>query len=219
MRACVRARLTLTLWCLTAPLLECARGEPPTYRAPELVASAAPMPPPAASSVAEVDAGAADAEVDAPVDPGTLPQTRDRPARGPALEARAAALWEGIVKNDPKLAMPFFFPVTAYEQTKAVAKPSADWKHRLVRNYERDIHALHESLSRDLSRATFDGLDIPSEAARWVEPGEEGNKTGYFRVYGARLRYKVGERVRTIPVSSLISWRGEWYVVHLTGFK
>ncbi len=88
-----------------------------------------------------------------------------------------------------------------------------------MKNYKRDVHALHESLSHDLGRAQYEGVEVPDARARWVEPGEEGNKTGYWRVYGARLRYKVGERSRTVDLSSLISWRGEWYVVHLTGFK
>jgi hypothetical protein len=213
--------LRTALLVVVGSLAACARGEPPTYRAPGLVASVAPMPTPSASTTAPVDAGAADAPADAaPVDPGTLPQTRDRPpSQSPALGARAAALWDAIVKDDPQLAMPFFFPVTAYEQTKAVVKPAADWRWRLVKNYERDVHALHESLRRDLGRATFDGIDVPGERARWVDPGEEGNKTGYWRVYGAQLRYRVGDRTKTIGLSSLISWRGEWYVVHLTGFK
>lgn len=141
------------------------------------------------------------------------------PAPTGPVEVRATALWDAIVSDDPDRAMVFFFPVTAYEQTKAIPKPAADWKHRLVSNYVRDIHALHKKLGSKVASSKLVGLEVPTENAQWIPPGEEGNKTGYFRVYGARLRYEVDGRSLAFDVSSLISWRGEWYVVHLSGFK
>lgn len=193
----------------------CSRGDPPRFVADGTSDSVSPIPP-----APPREAGAiADAAVDAGVDPSTLPQTRDVPAPTGAVESRAAALWEAIVKDEPERATPFFFPVAAYEQTKAIAHPTADWKHRLVAAYVRDIHALHDKLGKKADRATFVGLEVPTERARWVEPGEEGNKTGYWRVFGARLRYEVDGRAGAFDVTSMISWRGEWYVVHLSGFK
>ena len=125
----------------------CARGEPPG-------ADAARVPSAAASERAfdaggAVDAGASartadsgDVVVDAnapagdaapAVDPATLPQTRDKPeASGPAFDARVAALWSAIVQDDPERGLPFFFPLAAYEQVKAIQNPAADWKRRLV---------------------------------------------------------------------------------------
>ena len=153
------------------------------------------------------------------VDPGTLPQTHDRPADdGDALRARGEALFEAIQNDDPDLGLPAFFPRTAYEQVKAIANPASDWKHRLVANYKRDIHAAHAKLGRKATVARLVGLEV-GPGARWVEPGEEGNKLGYWRVYGSRLRFTVDGKERTVDVTSLISWRGEWYVVHLTGFS
>ena len=71
---------------------------------------------------------------------GKLPQTHDEPKpEGDAFDARARSLWDAIVSDDPDRAMPFFFPLTAYQQVKAIANPSADWKHRLVAHYVRDI--------------------------------------------------------------------------------
>ncbi len=156
----------------------------------------------------------------ATVDPSTLPQTRDVPsASSPAFAARAAALWDAIASDDPSKAMPFFFPLGAYMQVKDVGDPAADWKHRLVAAYQRDIHALHAHLGDAAARATFDGLDVPSARARWVEPGEEWNKLGYFRVFGTKLRYELDGQARSADVKSLISWRGEWYVVHLSAIQ
>ena len=62
-------------------------------------------------------------------------------------------------------------------------------------------------------------LDVPEARARWVEPGEEYNKIGYFRVFGSKLRYEVDGAAHAFDVKSLISWRGEWYVVHLSAVQ
>ena len=48
-----------------------------------------------------------------------------------------------------------------------------------------------------------------------VQPGEEYNKLSYWRVYGTTLQYTEDGQANSFPVTSLISWRGEWYVVHL----
>lgn len=213
-------------------LAGCPRGEPPAPAG--IDAAVAPLPAPVPASGDASDALApSDAGVDAPSsarsagvtdagDPGTLPQTEDRPrAEGPAFEARKKALWDAIVKDDPDVAMPFFFPLSAYLQVKDVGSPASDWKHRLVAAFKRDIHALHAKLGDKAESAKLVRVDVPDGRAKWVEPGEEYNKIGYWRVYGTRIVYTVGEaaRERTFDVSSLISWRGEWFVVHLTGFK
>lgn len=213
----------------------CRPGEPPVAR--DVDAAVAPLPPPQADAGASTRAPTAPAPAASAApsasaaststsvspaadagDPGELPQTRDKPsAKGAAFEARAAALWDGIAHDDPDRAMPFFFPVSAYKQVKDVGDPAADWRRRLVAAYARDVHALHKRLG-DAADAKLVRLDVP-DLAKWVEPGEEYNKLGYWRVYGTRIVYEVGGKERTFEISSLISWRGEWYVVHLTGFK
>jgi hypothetical protein len=207
----------------------CTRGEPPTWDAAGASTSAVPLPsPPSAgpsAAVATRPAASTEAPTAAPpadtaLDPGTLPQTEDRPLpSSPALDARVAALWEGIVKDDPDRAIPAFFPVTAYEQVKDIPHPSSDWRHRLVANMKRDLHAFHAQLGDDAARARLVKLDIPDARARWVKPGEEYNKIGYWRVFHSQLRYSVDGDERAFDITSLISWRGEWYVVHVTGVK
>jgi hypothetical protein len=153
-------------------------------------------------------------------DPASLPQTHDEPnASGPAFDVRVQALWDGIVADDPDRAMAFFFPLGAYRQVKDVPDPAADWKRRLVAAYARDIHALHARLGDDAASAKLVGFDVPEPRARWVDPGEEYNKIGYWRVFGSRLRYDVGGTSGSFEVKSLISWRGEWYVVHLSAIR
>ena len=151
------------------------------------------------------------------VDPGTLPQTRDRPGTtDAAFSIGVAAMWQGIVDDNPDEAMAFFFPLTAYRQVKAVHDPDGDWTNRLVAAYSRDIHHLHAQLGQGASRATLVGLDVPEAKAEWINPGREYNKLGYWRVYGSQLRYQLDGTTHSMPIYSLISWRGEWYVVHVT---
>lgn len=218
-----RAFASIVLLALAWAAFACTRGDPPRYHAEGVSDSIAPLPAPPPPASGRADSGDGDAAPDVsapPVDPGTLPQTHDKPvASGPAFEARVRALWDGIVNDDPERAMPFFFPKSAYEQTKAIVNPASDWKWRLVANYKRDVHAAHLKLGRQATAAKFVAIDVPDERARWVEPGEEGNKTGYFRVYGTKIRYELDGDPRVLDVTSLISWRGEWYLVHLSGFK
>lgn len=185
--------------------------------------AAAPAPAPATSAAATspaADAGAPAITTAAGDEAGKLPQTKDKPpATSPALDQRAATLWDAIVHDDPDRAMPFFFPVTAYAQVKDVSNPASDWRARLVSAYKRDIHGLAKRLGKNADQAKLVRLDVQDERAKWVEPQEEWNKIGYYRVYGTKLVYELDGKERSFEISSLISWRGEWYVVHLTGFK
>jgi hypothetical protein len=150
------------------------------------------------------------------VDPGTLPQTDEKPtATGAEFDAHVDALWQAIVRDDPSLALPFFFPESAYLQVKDIQDPAGDYQSRLIANYEDDIHALHAQLGNAASSAQLSGMSVPNDQAQWITPGTEYNKGSYWRVYGSTLNYTVAGQARSFPVTSLISWRGQWYVVHL----
>ena len=234
-RASALALVALATPLLLLPAASCHRGEPPAPLGidaavaplpppPGAVGAAAPSPPGSALATAPAGSPAGQASsanaVDAGPDPGTLPQTKDKPeAAGAPFDARTAALWEGILKDEPERAMPFFFPLSAYEQVKAIPNAGSDWRRRLVAAYKRDVHALHKRLGEHAAEAKLLRAEVPQDRARWVEPNEESNKLGYYRVYGARLVYEVEGKERSFELTSLISWRGEWYVVHLTGFK
>jgi hypothetical protein len=168
----------------------------------------------AGSTTAPTTTTAVPATTSTTVDPGTLPQTTDRPSTGdPAFVARMALLWQAVVSGDARVALPAFFPEAAYLQVKAVSNPDADWHQRLVRLYDADIAGLH---ARVVGRAaTLAGVAVPDAAATWVLPGAEYNKGSYWRVYGAVVHYLVDGRASTFVIQSLISWRGQWYVVHL----
>jgi len=109
----------------------------------------------------------------------------------------------------------FFFPKSAYLQVKAISDPATDYNQRLIANYAQDVHTMHAQLGANAASAQFVGIDVPSGQAVLVRPGAEYNKGSYWRVYGTTVRYRVDGQERTFPVTSMISWRGQWYVVHL----
>jgi hypothetical protein len=210
-----RARASLLSFPVALGLLGCSHVDPP---APDASPSVALPEPPVAQASGSSAVASATSEPPVPEpDPASLPQTHDVPhAQGAAFDARCQSLWDAIVSDDPDRALPFFFPLGAYRQVKDVPNPAADWNHRLVAAYRRDIHALHARLGADAGDAKLLGFDVPEARARWVEPGEEWNKIGYYRVFGTKVRYLLGGQTQTFDVKSLISWRGEWFVVHLS---
>lgn len=149
------------------------------------------------------------------VDPGTLPQTDEKPTgSGAAFEARMNLLADAIMANDPDMAPSTFFPVEAYKQTKKNTDPAADWKNRLIANFRVDVADAHRKLGPNASTAVFKGARVP-DTAKWVKPGEEYNVGPYWRVFKTQMDFAVDGRPVTIPIESMISWRGQWYVVHL----
>lgn len=228
-------------WIFAALLLGCEHprgGASAVTSATEPVAaapaaSATPAPtasvvlPVASAAAPAASASAPPAAPPPPADPligadgKPLPQTEERPLPdSPALVQKIALLTQAILKDDPSLALPAFFPVVAYEQVKDIAKPARDWKLRLVAAFERNIHEYHRAIGADVQTLRVVGLEIPDSGVRWMKPGSEGNRVGYFRVLRSKLRLETDRgKSLAFEVTSFISWRGEWYIVHLKGFE
>ena len=149
------------------------------------------------------------------------PQTEDRPqSDDPSLQARIEALCAAIIEGNPEKAHSAFFPIVAYRQVKAVADPDRDYKLRLLRHFDRDIVEYNHRIAKRRAPVRCKGIRIPQAQARWMKPGSEYNRIGYFRVLRSQLDLTDGdENTTTLEVTSLISWRGQWYVVHLNGFE
>jgi hypothetical protein len=162
-----------------------------------------------------ITATTAPATTSTTVDPGTLPQTDQKPtADDPAFTARMNVLADAIRNNSPQDAISTFFPVEAYKQTKKNTNPAADWNNRLIASFREDVSAANRKLGPDASSAVFRGVTVPNTAT-WVKPGEEYNVGPYWRVLNSTMNFTVDGRAVTIPLNSMISWRGQWYVVHL----
>lgn len=154
-------------------------------------------------------------------DGSPLPQTEERPnADSAAFKQHLGLLLEAIARDEPPRALAAFFPLVAYQQVKAIADPARDWRVRLVAAFERNIHEYHRALPPNVRSLRLLGVDVPESKIRWMKPGSEGNRVGYFRVLRAHLRAQDEHgKEHAFELTSLISWRGEWYVVHLHGFK
>jgi hypothetical protein len=147
---------------------------------------------------------------------GSLPQTADLPSTGtPQFNAEMAALWNGIVTNSVTAAMPAFFPEGAYLQLKTIGGAQSDFENRLVGDYSLDIGAAHAILGDAAAQAQLVGVNVPASYAHWVTPGVCDNDVGYFEVPNSRVVYQVNGQAQSFGIASMISWRGQWYVVHL----
>jgi len=50
--------------------------------------------------------------------------------------------------------------------------------------------------------------------------GSESNLIGYWRVTRSYIHFEDGDgKKRRFDLTSMISWRGKWYIVHLHGFR
>lgn len=150
-----------------------------------------------------------------------LPQTEERPTLdSPWFRRQLASLVDAIAKDEPERARSFFFPVEAYEAVKGIPEPAKDWKSRLFRAYGRSIHEYHKKLRNHAEGTKLVELKVPEARIQWMKPGREGNLLGYYRVTRSKLVLADGSGKRhDLDLTSMISWRGRWYVVHLHGFK
>ena len=159
-----------------------------------------PSPPPSPSAL--------------PVAPGAgrLKQTRTFPSTKSAAFGNAMHdLWLAVTKDTARFALPAFFPEAAYEQVKAIANPRSDWQTRLWYDFTLDVTAAHHLVG---GGAALVKVIVPAQYAAWVYPGACYNSIGYWHVPGARVVYRQGGQLRSFGIASLISWRGDWYVIH-----
>jgi hypothetical protein len=185
----------------------------PSHRVSPAAATARPDVSPSQSQASSPSASPSVIAVPPPA-PG-LPQTRALPsAATPVFQAEMTDLWTAVVTGQPATAAPAFFPLSAYKQVKAIADPAADWNARLFGDFRLDVGAAHRLLGPGAGRTRLVRVIVPSADAAWINPGVCYNSVGYWHVGGARLVYQQDGHLRSIGIASLISWRGQWYVVH-----
>lgn len=132
-----------------------------------------------------------------------------------AFRATAASLWAGVVSGSGGPAAAAFFPRSAYLRLKSLANSGADYDGRLVADYDMDLVAAHALLGSDPRTAVLVRVDVPLNYAHWVPPGTCANRLGYYEVPNSRVVYRQAGSVRSFGIASMISWEGQWYVVHL----
>lgn len=151
----------------------------------------------------------------------SAPRESDKNAARPPdasedLTERARHLFDAIVSDRSELADDFFFPREPFIPLKDVRDP-ARYFDGLIATYHQDIRRLHGS-RKSWDGAKFLSFELGSRP-RWVKPGEEWNKIGYFRTFGGKLYYEITGRKRVLDVHTIISWDGRWYVTHLAAIR
>jgi len=165
----------------------------------------APTPTPPKPAPSALPVGAANV--------GVLPQTNALPkTAGTAFGNAVHDIWLAVTTGNPDYARPAFFPEKAYEQIKAIANPGSDWENRLWYDFTLDIAAAHKLAGQN---ATFTGVTPATQYAQWVPAGACYNSIGYWHLPGTRLVYREGGATHSFGIASFISWRGNWYVIHL----
>lgn len=149
--------------------------------------------------------------------PPADPKNKQKPVSDePELQARAKALFEAIVRDDPASAEPLWFPREPFLVLKDIKDPGKYWD-QLHRTYAKDVHALHEKRS-SWDGARFVRFELGS-TPKWVAPGEEGNSIGYFRSFRGKLVFAQNGKEEDLEVRVMITWQGRWFITHLSKFK
>jgi hypothetical protein len=148
----------------------------------------------------------------APPGAASLPQTSTLPRTDDAaFNAVVHDIWLAVTTGNPRYALPAFFPEKAYEQVKAIADPAGDWESRLWYDFTLDVAAAHKLVKPG---AVLTKVTVPAQYAQWISPGGCYNNTGYWHVPGSRVVYREDGVTHSFGIASLISWRGDWYLVH-----
>jgi hypothetical protein len=187
-----------------------APAAPPIVNLPD---AGDPDAAPAPAETAKTEAPPPTEAAPAPIDPENKTKP---PETSEELQARAKALFEAIVKDEPPLGDPFWFPLEPFIPLKDVKGPEKYWKN-LHAAYAADIHKVHKK-RKSWEGARFKDFKIGS-IPKWVKPGDEANKIGYYRSFRGKLRYELDGETYSIEVHTVISWQGRWYITHLLKFK
>jgi hypothetical protein len=190
----------------TRPVSAIHKASPRASKSP----SAKPTPPPTPAPTLKPTPSALPV---GPADAGALPQTSVLPKTSAAAFNNAVHdLWLAVTTGDPDYAKPAFFPEKAYEQVKAIADPESDWQGRLWLDFTLDLAAVHKLVKPG---ATLVKVTAPTEYEQWIPPGACYNSIGYWHLPGSRLVYRQGGVTLSFGIASFISWRGDWYLIHL----
>jgi hypothetical protein len=197
----------------TGPSAPSAPSSAPATKASATHApSSAPPTAPTTSAAPQATASPSPAALPVAPGAGVLPQTSAFPSTRSVVFSHAMDdLWLAVSAGNARFALPAFFPEAAYKQVKAIPYPAADWQDRLWYDFALDVRAAHGLLAPG---ARLVRVIVPGEEAAWVYPGACYNSVGYWHVGGARVVYLEHGQDRSFGIASLISWRGEWYVIH-----
>ncbi len=153
-------------------------------------------------------------EIDVPE--SNRPDLEEAPRRpGPGnVDEKARALFEAIKADDVEAGKVFFMSREIFRAIKGVADPDRFYD-RMLRLWERDIHALHEQIPAEAEYVRFEF----SRRRGWVEVRQESNRLPYWAQRHNHIVYRVGDEERRFEVRTMNAWGDEWLITHLSEFR
>jgi hypothetical protein len=139
-----------------------------------------------------------------------------RPSLGTPLNTQMHAVWDAVASGSFNQAAKYFFPGAAYVQMKqgVLPNPSGDFATRLLAFFKLDVTAYHQLLIQG-GPSKFIGIRVnPLQVSR-IQPGVCENKIGYWHLGPVRVVYEQAGVTKSFAIASLISWNGEWKIIHL----
>lgn len=138
------------------------------------------------------------------------------PKSGVELTSMLNQLWQSIQDNSSQSAKALFFPKNSYIEMKTgvIANPAADFDNRLMTFYKLDLDAYHRHVVTGGKSVFVSALVNPAQIM-WIPVRACENKTGYWHLGPVRIVYKQAGVLKSFAIASLISWNGEWKIIHL----
>ena len=143
----------------------------------------------------------------------TAPQ---RPRAGD-IEDRLRVLFDAIKADSPEAGRAAFLDREVFRAVKGISDPDALYD-RMIRLFERDVHALHGELGDNAADAEFVRFEF-SRRRSWVGLREESNRLPYWAQRHNWLVYRIGEEEHRFEVRTMISWGDQWFITHLSEFR
>ena len=136
-----------------------------------------------------------------------------------ALDIRMRQFYTGLRDNNNALCDKAFLPMMDYVALKQGGGNQADWRNRLMYHFHLQLAQLRKRFAASLPGSTYNGYRIPYSTAHTVRVGAEENKAPYWQVFMTTMAFhdKNG-RGHNFTINTLISFRGEWWIVHVIGY-
>ena len=163
-----------------------------------------------ASDAGDAESGVAPLrkEWDAGVEDDAFPSAADV-----ELELRVKHLLEAIMAGNPSLAPDLLYPRDAWVRSRDATDPGKVWDHKVKPAFLRDIDKLHKR-TKNVERARFVSFELGHSVAH-LPVKHRDLKKPLWRVKRSKLTFTIDEKVKSIYINEMTSFRGAWYVTRL----
>lgn len=111
-----------------------------------------------------------------------------------------------------------FYPRNAYLnlKTNQIANPASDYASRLLAFFHLDEAAYRRTIYIEHPGARLIKVEVGASNVGLIPAGSCENNASYFHLPGVRAVFiDAAHTVFSVAINSLITWRNQWYIVHL----